>query len=144
MSDLKLPDKTPMLRVVPMPADTNPTGDIFGGWIMSHVDIAGGILAQVRSRGRVVTVAVNSFTFKNPVYVGDIVSFFAEIVRVGTTSITVNVEVYTQRNPEDLLTLKVTEATLTYVAVDEKRRPRPIPIQADKQDLSFPAPFANT
>ena len=127
MSNFKLPDKPPVLRVVPMPADVNPSGDIFGGWIMSHVDIAGGILAQVRSRGRVVTVAVNSFTFKNPVSVGDLVSFFAEIVRVGTTSITVNVEVYTQRNPEEVLTLKVTEATLTYVAVDEKGRPRPVP-----------------
>ena len=127
MSDFKLPDKPPVLRVVPMPADVNPSGDIFGGWIMSHVDIAGGILAQVHSRGRVVTVAVNSFTFKNPVSVGDLVSFFAEIVRVGTTSITVNVEVYTQRNPEEFLTLKVTEATLTYVAVDEKGRPRPVP-----------------
>jgi acyl-CoA thioesterase YciA len=129
MSVVKLPDKSPVLRVVPMPADVNPMGDIFGGWIMSHVDVAGGVLAQVRSRGRVVTVAVNSFTFKNPVSVGDLVSFFAEIVRVGRTSITVNVEVYTQRNPEEVLTIKVTEATLTYVAVDEKGRPRPVPEQ---------------
>lgn len=127
VSDVKLPDKPPVLRVAPMPADVNQNGDIFGGWIMSQVDIAGGILAQLRSRGRVVTVAVNSFTFKHPVLVGDLVSFFAEVTRVGTTSITVNVEVYTQRRPEQVVTLKVTEASLTYVAMDEAGRPRPVP-----------------
>jgi acyl-CoA thioesterase YciA len=116
----------PVLRVVPMPADRNYVGDIFGGWIMSQVDIAGSIPAMRRARGRVATVAVNSFLFKQPVFVGDLVSFYAEVVRVGNTSITVNVEVYAQRNPEKEECVKVTEATLTYVAVDQNRRPRPL------------------
>jgi acyl-CoA thioesterase YciA len=127
---MKLPGKEPVLRVVPMPADVNQHGDIFGGWIMSQVDIAGGVLAARRARGRVATVAVNSFTFKQPVLVGDLVSFFAEISRVGTTSITVDVEVYAQRNPDDVQTAKVTEASLTYVAVDATRRPRTVPPEA--------------
>ena len=121
-----LPDKEPVLRVVPMPHDTNQHGDIFGGWIMSQVDIAGGVLAARHSRGRVATVAVNSFTFKQPVLVGDLVTFFGEVTRIGRTSITVDVEVYAQRNPRDLVTVKVTEASLTYVAVDVDRRPREI------------------
>jgi acyl-CoA thioesterase YciA len=119
-----LPDREPVLRVVPMPADTNQHGDIFGGWIMSQVDIAGGVLAARRARGRVATVAVNSFVFKQPVRVGDVVSFFAEIARTGKTSITIDVEVYAQRNPDDTQTVKVTEASLTYVAVDATGRPR--------------------
>jgi acyl-CoA thioesterase YciA len=124
-----LPDREPVLRVVPMPADVNQHGDIFGGWIMSQVDIAGGVLAARRARGRVATVAVNSFTFKQPVLVGDLVTFFAEVVRVGRTSVTVDVEVYAQRNPTDLITVKVTEASLTYVAVGADRKPRPIPAE---------------
>ena len=124
---MNLPDKEPVLRVVPMPHDTNQHGDIFGGWIMSQVDIAGGVLAARRARGRVATVAVNSFTFKQPVLVGDLVTFFAEVVRVGRTSVTVDVEVYAQRNPTDIVTVKVTEASLTYVAVGADRKPRPIP-----------------
>jgi len=119
-----LPDRDPVLRVVPMPADANSTGDIFGGWIMSQVDIAGSIPALRLAKGRVATVAVNSFLFKQPVLIGDIVSFYAEIARVGRTSITVNVEVYAQRGTEEEMTVKVTEATLTYVAVDGQRRPR--------------------
>ena len=125
---LQLPKgRVPALRVVPMPADVNQHGDIFGGWIMSQVDIAGGVLAARRARGRVATVAVNSFTFKQPVLVGDLVTFFAEVVRVGRTSVTVDVEVYAQRNPTDIVTVKVTEASLTYVAVGADRKPRPIP-----------------
>jgi acyl-CoA thioesterase YciA len=125
---VKLPlGKQPTLRVVPMPADANHHGDIFGGWIMSQVDIAGGIVAGQRARGRVATVAVNQFIFKQPVLIGDVLSLYAEIVRIGTTSITVNVEVYAQRNPEDIEVAKVTEATLTYVATDAQRRPRPVP-----------------
>jgi acyl-CoA thioesterase YciA len=119
--------KEPTLRVVPMPADANHTGDIFGGWIMAQVDIAGSIPAVRLAKGRVATVAVNSFQFKQPVFVGDLVSFYAEAVRVGRTSITVNVEVYAQRKPEREEVVKVTEATLTYVAVDENRRPRVVP-----------------
>jgi acyl-CoA thioesterase YciA len=122
-----LPDHPPTLRVVPMPADANQHGDIFGGWVMSQVDIAGGVLAAQRARGRVATVAVNSFTFKQPVLIGDVVSFFATIVREGRTSITVDVQVYAQRNPRQLVTVKVTEATLTYVAVGDDRRPRDLP-----------------
>jgi len=116
--------KEPTLRVVPMPADANQHGDIFGGWIMAQVDIAGSIPAARLARGRVATVAVNSFLFKQPVFVGDLISLYAEVVRVGRTSITVNVEVYAQRKPAREEVVKVTEATLTYVAVDENRRPR--------------------
>ena len=126
--ETKLPqDKEPVLRVVPMPADANQHGDIFGGWIMSQVDIAGGVLAARHARGRVATIAVNSFQFKQPVFIGDVLSFYADVVRVGNTSITVNVEVYAQRNPTDIETVKVTEATLTYVATGPDRRPRPVP-----------------
>ncbi len=121
--------KEPMLRLVPMPADANQTLDIFGGWIMAQVDIAGAIAAVRLAKGRVATVAVNSFLFKQPVFVGDLVSFYAEVVRVGRTSITVDVEVYAQRRPEREETVKVTEATLTYVAVDENRRPRVVSMQ---------------
>ena len=121
--------KSPTLRVVPMPADSNSSGDIFGGWVMSQVDIAGSIPAIRLARGRVATIAVNSFVFRQPVMVGDVVSFYAEIVKVGRTSITVSVEVYAQRNPEKEETVKVTEATLTYVAVDNQRRPRVVSVQ---------------
>jgi len=122
----QLPARDPVLRVVPMPADVNQHGDIFGGWIMAQVDIAGGVVAARRARGRVATVAVNSFTFKQPVLVGDLVTFFAEITKVGRTSVTVAVEVFAQRNPDDLVTVKVTEASLTYVAVGADRRPRSV------------------
>ncbi len=114
-----------VLRVVPMPSDVNPTGDIFGGWIMAQVDIAGSIPAFRLARGRVATVAVNSFVFKQPVLVGDIVSFYADVARVGRTSITVSVEVFAERGVAQSV-VKVTEATLTYVAVDENRRPRTV------------------
>ena len=114
-------------RTLAMPADTNPSGDIFGGWIMSHVDIAGGIVAGRTARGRVATVAVKEFIFKQPVQIGDVLSFYAELVRIGTTSITVTVEVYAERRPADPKVVKVTEATLTYVAIDRDGRPRPVP-----------------
>ena len=122
-----LPQRDPTLRMVAMPTDCNYSGDVFGGWIMGHVDIAGSVLALNRARGRVVTVAVNSFIFKQPLFMGDVVSFYASITKVGRTSITVNVEVYAQRDPERPTCVKVTEATLTYVAVDEKRKPRVVP-----------------
>ncbi len=124
---MNLPDKPPTLRVVPMPADANQHGDIFGGWVMSQVDIAGGVVAAQRARGRVATVAVNAFVFKQPVLIGDVVSLYADIARVGRTSITVDVVCYAQRNPTDVICVKVTEATLTYVAVGADRRPRDIP-----------------
>jgi acyl-CoA thioesterase YciA len=124
-----LPDKAPTLRVVPMPADANQHGDIFGGWVMSQVDIAGGILAARRARGRVATVAVNAFVFKQPVLVGDVVSFYSEITHVGRTSVTVDVQVYAERNPGKMICVKVTEACLTYVAVGPDRRPVPLPAE---------------
>lgn len=116
-----------VLRVVPMPADVNASGDIFGGWVMSQVDIGGAVLPMRIAGGRIATVAVNQFVFKQPVKVGDLLSVYAEIVRVGNTSITVEVEVWAQRlfNQEELV--KVTEATLTYVAVDGHGTPRPVP-----------------
>ncbi|HVY04799.1 MAG TPA: acyl-CoA thioesterase [Burkholderiales bacterium] len=117
--------REPTLRVVPMPSDANYTGDIFGGWIMSQVDIAGSIPAIELAKGRVATVAVNSFVFKQPVMIGDLVSFYASIVRVGRTSITVDVEVYARRRTLEEV-VKVTEATLTYVAVGDDRLPRPV------------------
>jgi acyl-CoA thioesterase YciA len=126
-----LPAREPALRVVPMPADANQHGDIFGGWVMSQVDIAGAVPAARRARGRVATVAVNSFVFKEPVLVGDVVSFYAEITHVGRTSITVDVQVYAQRNPDEVICVKVTEASLTYVAVGADRRPTPLPPDQD-------------
>ena len=119
--------REPTLRVVPMPADANQHGDIFGGWIMSQVDIAGAVMASRRAKGPVATVAVQSFVFRKPVQIGDLLSFYAEVIRVGNTSVTVNVEVYAQRNPEDIEVAKVTEATLTYVALGHDKRPRPVP-----------------
>lgn len=125
-----LPDgRQPALRMMPMPADLNPAGDVFGGWIMAMVDIAGAIPAHRRARSRVATVAVNSFVFKQPVSVGDLVSFYADVVSLGRTSVTVDVEVYAERDPENPVVVKVTEARLTYVALDDKGRKRPIPAE---------------
>src|SRR3954447_2990672 len=121
-------DREATLRLIPMPADANHTGDIFGGWIMAQVDLAGAVPAVRVAKGRVATVAVNSFVFRQPVFVGDVVSFYADVVRVGRTSITVSVEVYAQhRSAADAA--KVTEAVLTYVAVDDNRRPRVVSAQ---------------
>ncbi|MCG1043301.1 acyl-CoA thioesterase [Mycetohabitans sp. B8] len=120
-------DKPVALRVVPQPRDANVHGDVFGGWIMAQVDIAGAIPASRRANGRVVTVAVNSFVFKQPVFVGDLLSFYTDIIRTGHTSITVDVSVYAQRMGLVGETVKVTEATLTYVATDSQRRPRVLP-----------------
>jgi acyl-CoA thioesterase YciA len=119
----------PVLRIVPMPADTNAHGTIFGGWVMAQVDIAGSIPAWERAQGPVVTVAVNSFVFKEAVHVGDLVSFYARVLKIGRTSITVDVEVFAQRNRRTGTreAVRVTEAQLTYVAVDDKRQPRPVP-----------------
>ena len=121
--------REPTLRVIPMPADANHTGDIFGGWIMAQVDLAGAVPAMRAAKGRVATIAVNSFVFKQPVFVGDIVSLYAEVVRVGRTSITVSVEVYAQHRSAGDGGVKVTEAVLTYVAVGDDRRPRVVSVQ---------------
>jgi len=119
--------KIPALRVVPMPADSNHNGDIFGGWIMAQVDVAGGIVAGRVARGRVATVSVNSFVFKQPVQIGDVLSLYADVQRIGNTSITVDVQVFAERGREEAKVVKVTEAVLTYVAIDLKGKPRPVP-----------------
>ena len=131
MPETTLPDAPePVIRIIPMPKNTNPNGDIFGGWIMSQADLAGSIVAVQRIKGRMATVAVNSFVFKKPVFVGDLVSIYGAISRVGNTSITVALEVYAERRMIGDFTgevVKVTEAEFTYVAIDENRRPHPIP-----------------
>lgn len=127
---ISLPEMQPTLRVVPMPADVNAAGDIFGGWVMSQVDIAGGVAAMKSARGRIATVAVNSFQFKQPISVGDVVSFYARVIRVGRTSITVEVQVYAERYLPAPLLVKVTEATLTYVAMN---------LDGSKRSLEEPA-----
>jgi len=119
--------KVPALRVVPMPADANHNGDIFGGWSMAQVDVAGGIVAGRVARGRVATVSVNSFVFKQPVQIGDVLSLYADVTRIGNTSITVDVQVFAERGREAAKIVKVTEAVLTYVAIDPKGKPRPVP-----------------
>lgn len=124
---VRLPDEQPVLRVMPMPADVNASGDIFGGWVMAQVDIAGAVAAMRRARGRVATVAVNSFQFRQPISVGDLVSFYAKIVSVGRTSITVDVSVFAERNPASPIVVKVTEAILTYVALDPRGHKRLLP-----------------
>ena len=121
----------PVLKVMPMPSDANVHGDVFGGWIMAQVDIAGSLPAVKRANGRVATIAVTSFVFKNPVYVGDLLSFYARISKTGNTSVTVEVEVFAERNRLDAEVLKVTEATLVYVATDDARQPRKLPPLGD-------------
>ncbi len=120
-------DRELVMKVIPMPADCNANGDIFGGWVMAQVDLAGSVLPARHVRGRMATVAVNEFIFKQPVRVGDILSFFAAVDRIGRTSVTVLVEVYAERYSAQGQYVKVTEARLTYVAIDEQGRPRPIP-----------------
>jgi acyl-CoA thioesterase YciA len=128
LAPLRLPDDRQLvLRVMPMPADANGNGDIFGGWIMAQVDIAGAVLPARIAKGRIVTVAVNEFIFKQPVSISDLLSFYAKVERIGKTSVTVNVEVYAERNPANLQVVKVTEANLTYVAIDKDGKPRLIP-----------------
>ncbi len=120
-------DEELVLKVIPMPADCNANGDIFGGWVMAHVDLAGAVIPARYAKGRMATVAVTEFIFKQPVRVGDILSFFGKLTRIGRTSITVKVEVYAERFSDQKRYIKVTEASLTYVAIDERGRPREIP-----------------
>ena len=119
-------DKELVLKVIPMPADSNVNGDIFGGWVMAQVDLAGSVIPARIAKGRIATVAVNQFVFKHAVKMGDLLSFYAEVERIGTTSVTIKVEVYAQRMrlPEPII--KVTEANLTYVAIDDSGKPRKI------------------
>ena len=123
-------DKELVLKVIPMPADCTANGDIFGGWVMAQVDLAGSVIPARHAQGRMATVAVNEFVFKQPVRVGDILSFFASLTRIGRTSITVQVEVYAERFQAQGQYIKVTEASLTYVAIDDSGKPRPIAVQA--------------
>ena len=118
--------REPAVRTIAMPADTNPSGDIFGGWLLAQMDLAGGTVALLRARGRVVTVAIERMTFHRPVYVGDLVSCYADIVKVGRTSLTIQIETVVARH-ETGEEMTVTEGTFTYVHVDEKGRPLPVP-----------------
>jgi acyl-CoA thioesterase YciA len=124
---LSLPiDEQLVLKVIPMPRDCNGNGDIFGGWVMAQVDLAGAVIAAPYANGRMATVAVNQFIFKQPVRVGDILSFFGKLVRIGRTSITVKIEVYAENFRAQGKYTKVTEASLTYVAIDDKGKPREV------------------
>ena len=125
-------DKELVLKVIPMPADCNANGDIFGGWVMAQVDLAGAVVPARYVNGRMATVAVNQFIFKQPVRVGDILSFFAEVTRIGNTSVTVQVEVYAERFHSQKKYVKVTQASLTYVAIDDAGRPRKIENRVEK------------
>ena len=116
-----------VLKVIPMPGDCNANGDIFGGWVMAQVDLAGSVLGGRYTHGRFATVAVNEFIFKHPVRVGDILSFFSKLSRIGRTSVSVKVEVFAERYGSQGEYTKVTEATLTYVAIDAQGRPREVP-----------------
>ncbi|MBK6998426.1 MAG: acyl-CoA thioesterase [Rhodoferax sp.] len=128
VANVQLPtDEELVLKVIPMPADCNANGDIFGGWVMAQVDLAGSVIPARYTQGRMATVAVNEFIFKHPVRVGDILSFFSKLSRIGRTSITVQVEVYAERYGTQGTYIKVTEATVTYVAIDDSGRPREIP-----------------
>ena len=121
------PEMELVMRVMPMPKDANGNGDIFGGWIMSHVDLAGCVIPARIARGKIATVAVNEFVFRSAVSVGDLLSFYARVEKIGRTSITMHVEVWAERRPSDPLLVKVTEARVTYVAIDHEGQPRPIP-----------------
>ena len=128
VSDVQLPtDQELVLKVIPMPADCNANGDIFGGWVMAHVDLAGSVIPARYTKGRMATVAVKEFIFKQPVRVGDILSFFSKVSHIGRTSITVKVEVFSERYQTQGQYAKVTEATVTYVAIDDNGKPREIP-----------------
>jgi acyl-CoA thioesterase YciA len=116
-----------VLKVIPLPADVNANGDIFGGWVMAQVDLAGSVIPARYTQGRMATVAVKEFIFKQPVRVGDILSFYSEVTRIGRTSITVKVEVYAERFQSQGRYVKVTEASVTYVAIDNNGKPREIP-----------------
>jgi len=126
--NVQLPtDEQLVLKVIPMPRDVNANGDIFGGWVMAQVDLAGAVIASPYAEGRMATVAVNEFIFKQPVRVGDILSFFGKLVRIGRTSITVKIEVYAEHFRAQGKYTKVTEASLTYVAIDDQGNPREVP-----------------
>jgi acyl-CoA thioesterase YciA len=122
----KMPNEAPVIRTIAMPADANPFGDIFGGWLMSQMDLAAGNVATRRARGRTATIAVDGMAFLSPVHVGDEVSLFARLLNVGRTSMKIEIEAW-RRGRDSEETTKVTEATFTFVAIDEHRRPRAVP-----------------
>lgn len=130
MGDDMPPNAEPALRTFAMPADANPNGDIFGGWLMAQLDLAGAVAAMRRAHGRVATVAVDAMTFHKPVFVGDLVSCYAEVVRVGRSSMTVAIETFVERRLTRAVE-KVTAATFTFVAIDRDGRPRPVDSQGD-------------
>ena len=115
-----------VLRTLAMPADTNANGDIFGGWLLSQMDIAGGLAAKQQSQGRVVTVAIDAMTFHQPVYVGDVICCYADMLRVGTTSMSIQIQAWVIRQAFGKERIKVTEGTFTFVAINEQGRPRPV------------------
>ena len=123
-----LPTSEPALRAIAMPADTNPQGDIFGGWLLSQMDLAGSTAAIRRAKGRMATVAVTSMAFRRPVFVGDEVSCYAEVIKVGKTSVTVKIESWVRRGIGDD-PIKVTEGIFTYVAIGADRRPKAVPAE---------------
>ncbi|MGG5810315.1 acyl-CoA thioesterase [Falsiroseomonas sp. CW058] len=120
------PEEAPLLRTIAMPADANPSGDIFGGWLLGLMDLAGGNAAMRRARGRVATIAVDGMVFHRPVLVGDEVSIYARVIGVGNTSMRVRIEAWRRRLAEDAME-QVTEGTFTFVAIDSERKPRPVP-----------------
>jgi acyl-CoA thioesterase YciA len=130
MDSTHRPEGEPMIRAIAMPADANPSGDIFGGWLMSQMDLAGANAASRRSRGRCVTVAVDGMVFHEPVFIGDEVSLYCTVIRVGRTSMTIRVEAWRRSRISDASN-KVTEAIFTYVAVDENRKARPVPPEVE-------------
>ena len=121
-----LPAEMPMIRAIAMPSDTNPNGDIFGGWLMAQMDLAAGNAAARRARGRCATIAVDGMSFLSPVHVGDEVSLYADIVKVGNTSMKIAVEAW-RRPRHELSSAQVTKAVFTFVAIDDQGRPRPVP-----------------
>ena len=125
----QMPDLPPVLKVIPMPSDANQYGDVFGGWTMGHIDLAGAVLGHQVARGRIATVAVNTIQFHQPVSVGDIVTFFAEVEKRGRTSLTIKVQMYAERHPANPVTVKVTEALITYVALNADGSKRELPTE---------------
>ncbi|MDR7379726.1 acyl-CoA thioesterase YciA [Rhodoferax ferrireducens] len=131
IASVELPsDMELVLKVIPLPANCNSSGDIFGGWVMAQVDLAGSVIPSRIAQGRIATVAVKEFVFKQPVRLGDVLSFLAAPTRLGRTSVTVRVEVYAERLSTQGKYIKVTEASLTYVAITDQGEPRPLPVQA--------------
>ena len=121
--------RDPIIRTVPQPADMNGNGDIFGGWVLSEMDVAGGALAAKVAKGRVATVAITAMTFVQPIKVGDMVSIYGEVTKIGRTSITIHLETVVQRRHETA-EIRVTHGTFVFVAIDEEGKPRPVPQEA--------------